>query len=227
MQIYNITKEKVTDLVNKSFDSKDIPEGLCLCKHCRLDVICYVLNRAKPVYVLSERGVAHLKDNYPNSLQEIADLSRLIENGIELVAKAKRTYHIEPDESEVEEAEAYYNFPAITGAVLAGDTFAPVDATIELTLDNKHVIMKDSKWFNPMSINKSNNEHYYFWPKALPAKEAGIERTFLFQIKVKTEEYEVTSHFLELSLISSKNLNDKFEIHNTHTCKNILLFKET
>ena len=226
MQIYNITKEKVTDLVNKAFDSKDRPEDLCLCYQCRLDVICYVLNRAKPVYVLSERGIAHLKDNYSNSLQEIADLTRLVENGVELVAKAKRSHHLETLNSEVKESTAYYNFPAITGSVLAGDTFSPVSAKIELTLDNKYVEMKDSKWFNPMEIEETNNENYYFWPKAITAQEAGVERTFLFQIKVISDAYEVTSHFFEITLVSSKNLNDNFEIHNTYSCKNILLFKE-
>lgn len=226
MQIYNITKERVTDLVNRAFDSKDRPKDLCLCYQCRLDVTCYVLNRAKPVYVLSERGIAHLKDNYSNSLQELADLTRLVDNGINLVSKAKRSHHLEPYESEVEEANAYFNFPTITGAILAGDTFSPVDASVKLLYENKSVVMKDSKWLNPMILTKSKNDNFLFWPKALPADEPGIEKTFLFQIMIDSKTYEDSSHFFELKITSTKKLNERFEAHNTYSCSNILLFKE-
>lgn len=225
MQIYNITKERVTDLVNRAFDSNDGHKDLCLCYQCRLDVTCYVLNRAKPVYVLSERGIAHLKDNYSNSLQELADLTRLVENGISLVSKAKRSHHLEPYESDVVKADAYFNFPTITGAILAGDTFAPVDANVKLLFEKEIVAMKDSKWLNPMTLTKSSNENFFFWPKALPADNPGIERTFLFQVLITSDLYESTSHFFELKITSTKNINYQFEAHNTYTSSNILLFK--
>lgn len=226
MQIYNITKERVTDLVNRAFDSNDRPQDLCLCYQCRLDVTCYVLNRAKPIYVLSERGISHLKDNYSNELQELADLTRLVEDGIHLVAKAKRAHHLDPYQSEVEEADAYFNFPTITGAVLAGDTFAPVDAVVTLTSEDKIIVMKDSKWANPMTLEKSKDDSYLFWPKSIVSKKPGEEKTFLFQINIESDIYENTPHFFELNLKSEKKLNEKFQAHNTYTCNNILLFKQ-
>lgn len=225
MQIYNITQERVTELVDKAFNSDETPKDLCLCYQCRLDVICYVLNRAKPVYVLSERGIAHLKDNYSDSLQELADLTTLIKNGIQLVSKAKRAHHLEPDQSEVEEAEAYFNFPTITGVILSGDTFAPVSAEVTLKMDDKIVIMKDNKWSNPITINEVNNGYYLFWPKAIPSNTLGETKKFIFQIEINSTEYEATPHFFELELTSEKKLNDVFHSHMTHTCSNILLFK--
>lgn len=226
MQIYNITKERINDLVNKAFDSDDRPKELCLCYQCRLDVMCYVLNRAKPVYVLSERGIAHLKDNYSNSLQELADLATLVEDGIKLVSKAKRKHHLDPCESHVEEAEAYFNFPTITGAILSGVTFAPVEAEVTLTMDNKIVPMKDSKWTNPIKLTQSTNEKFLFWPKTVPSKVVGEEKTFLFQLNIVSDEYETTPHFFELTITSEKSVNDHFQAHNTYTCNNILLFKQ-
>lgn len=226
MQIYNITQERVTDLVNRAFDSDDRPKDLCLCYQCRLDVICYVLNRAKPIYVLSERGISHLKDNYSNSLQEQADLTRLVENGLQLVAKAKREHHLDSGETAIGKAAAYFNFPTITGAVLSGDTFAPIDADITLLLDNKPVPMRDTKWTNPFNLDSSINRNYLFWPKSIPSESVGEERTFLFQLNINSNNYEATPHFFELTLNSEKNLNEVFQAHNTYTCNNILLFKQ-
>jgi len=226
MQIYNITQERVMDLVNRAFDSDDRPDDLCLCYQCRLDVTCYVLNRAKPTYVLSERGIAHLKDNYSNSLQELADLTRLVENGINLVSKAKRAHHLDPSKEEVESANAYFNFPTITGSVLSGDTFAPVDATVTLSMDSKVVDMKNSKWLNPMVLEKAKSDNYLFWPKSLISEKVGEERSFLFQLDIVSKNYETTPHFFELNITSEKAPNEVFEAHNIHTCNNILLFKQ-
>ncbi len=225
MQIYNITKERVSELVNKAFESEDRPKDLCLCYQCRLDVMCHVLNRAKPVYVLSERGIAHLKDNYSASLQDLADLTMLVENGIQLVSKAKREHHLDPEKSEVIESEAYFNFPTITGVLLAGETFAPVAANVTLKIDGKLVEMKDSKWFNPMSINDVNNGYYLFWPKAIPSSQPGIYRKFVFQLDIESDDFENTTHFFDLEITSEKELNEEFQAHQTHTCSNILLFK--
>lgn len=225
MQIYNITKERVTELVNKAFDSGDTPKDLCLCYQCRLDVICHVLNRAKPVYVLSERGIAHLKDNYSESLQELADLTTLIENGIHLVSKAKRAHHLEPDNSEVEKSEAYFNFPTITGVILSGDTFAPIAAKVTLMMDEKMAVMKDNKWFNPMETKDVNNGYYLFWPKAIPCNKVGEKRKFIFQLNIESDEYETNPHFFEIELTSEEQLNEVFHSHQTYTCNNILLFK--
>ena len=225
MQIYNITKEKVTDLVNRAFESKDRPKDLCLCYQCRLDVTCYVLNRAKPIYVLSERGITHLKDNYSESLQEIADLTRFVENGINLVSKAKRSHHLEPLESNMEEAPAYFNFPTISGAILSGETFAPIDASVTLIMEGEKVCMKDKKWENPIKLIRPSNDHFLFWPKAIPVGKVGEKKTFIFELNIDAGEYETTPHFFELNLVSEIDLNDKFQAHNTHTCNNILLFK--
>ncbi|MGL1894369.1 MAG: late competence development ComFB family protein [Spirochaetaceae bacterium] len=226
MQIYNITKERVTDIVNRAFDSKDIPKELCLCYQCRLDVTCYVLNRAKPIYVLSERGIAHLKDNYSNSLQDLADLTRLVENGITLISKAKRAHHLEPVESIVEKAEAYFNFPTITGSILSGETFAPIESKVTLILDDDPALMKDNKWDNPIQLTKSTNENYLFWPKAITSTKIGETKTFIFQVEIDSKDYEASPHFFELTLTSEENINDQFQAHLTHTCSNILLFKQ-
>ncbi len=226
MQIYNITKDRVIDLVNRAFDSEDRPKDLCLCYQCRLDVICYVLNRAKPIYVLSERGIAHLKDSYSNSLQDLADLTTLIEVGINLVSKAKRAHHLEPYVSNVEKADAYFNFPTITGSILSGETFSPISAAVTLLLDGNIVDMKDNKWPNPIQLTEKANSNFLFWPKPIAASKVDEEKTFLFQLKIDSDIYETPHHFFEITLNSEKEPNDIFLAHNTHTCKNILLFKK-
>ena len=57
MKIQNIMEDYVTDKVNTMYD--ELPDNsfvTCKCARCRSDVICYVLNRIPPKYVVSSKG---------------------------------------------------------------------------------------------------------------------------------------------------------------------------
>ena len=62
MTIHNLMEDFVYNEVNKVFDAakeKNEPWFTCNCMQCRLDTVCFVLNRIKPRYTASGRGMAH------------------------------------------------------------------------------------------------------------------------------------------------------------------------
>ncbi|HRZ64078.1 MAG TPA: late competence development ComFB family protein, partial [Spirochaetia bacterium] len=61
MEIRNLMEDAVKAVVDELFEleAKDQRLGYCLCDQCRLDVACYVLNRIKPEYIVSSRGLAY------------------------------------------------------------------------------------------------------------------------------------------------------------------------
>lgn len=93
-------------------------------------------------------------------------------------------------------------------------------------MENEIVEMKDNKWENPIQLTEAINKNYLFWPKSIPTDKIGETKTFIFQINIDSEAYEVNPHFFELTITSEEVLNLQFQAHLTHTCNNILLFKK-
>ena len=86
MTIHNLMEDFVYNEVNKAFEAakdKNEPWFTCNCMQCRLDTVCYVLNRIKPRYTASGRGMAHFfKLDKLEKNQLLADIERNGNNGI-------------------------------------------------------------------------------------------------------------------------------------------------
>ena len=60
MDVHNTVEDIVITRVDEIFKTLD-EEGnkkFCTCNQCRLDVICYVLNRLRPHYIVSHKGAS-------------------------------------------------------------------------------------------------------------------------------------------------------------------------
>lgn len=224
MKIHNVTQEAVTELVNEAFKSNDRPKDLCLCNQCHMDVICYVLNRVQPKYIVSDRGISHMSDNYSESLQMRADIVKNINEAMRIVAQAKRTHHLEENFNPATKAQAYFNFPTVSGKILSGINFSPEEVTVELYHDEKLVKMIDPTWENPYSINENCDGNFIFWPMAMPAASEGIRKNFTFEIRILSEQKEPNKIFFSVDGISEKEFSDSFQAHKTITLKETLLF---
>ena len=75
MEIRNLMEDAVLAAVGELFEleEKDPRLGLCTCGQCRLDVACYVLNRIKPEYILSGRGLAYSERDMLEKVQRLFD----------------------------------------------------------------------------------------------------------------------------------------------------------
>lgn len=138
MTIHNLMEDLVYTEVNKVFDAakdKNEPWFTCNCMQCRLDTVCFVLNRIKPRYTASGRGMAHfLQIDQSEKNQLLADISTLAFDGMKTVLSTKRSH----TSSEQALPSGYvFNFPTITGRILDGQTFSPIsDLPVALYLED-------------------------------------------------------------------------------------------
>jgi len=82
MEIHNISEDIVFNSVQEIFESikeKNNPDKLCLCDQCKLDTICYALNRVEPRYVVSNRGITRLEQDWTGRQQIEADITARIQ----------------------------------------------------------------------------------------------------------------------------------------------------
>ena len=96
MNVHNIMEDIVKKNVDDLYEQvkKDGCKWLsCDCMNCRLDTVCYVLNRIPPKYVVSGRGVTHSSSDIGN-LQLKADIDQLSLEGMRTVSATKRPFHL-------------------------------------------------------------------------------------------------------------------------------------
>lgn len=66
MIIHNVMEDLVYTEVNKLFDEAEEKKEswlTCSCMQCRVDTMCYVLNRVKPRYIKRARSLFKIRKN--------------------------------------------------------------------------------------------------------------------------------------------------------------------
>ena len=162
MEIHNLMEDMVTQTVDELFDagSKGEADGWCTCRQCRLDVACYALNRLKPEYVLSGRGVAYADLDYNEKLQRTADVVTYVREGWRRINASPRPNHavFASGDCTALPPGPVYNFRPIVGRLFNGSSFEPiVDARVSLLDENGLVRMMDTTWFNPYDLVRNTN----------------------------------------------------------------------
>ncbi|MBO7174488.1 MAG: late competence development ComFB family protein [Spirochaetaceae bacterium] len=220
MKVQNVMESYITNRTNALYDEFAEAKNsflTCSCENCRMDTICYVLNRIHPKYVVSGRGMTYA--NLALNGQIMADIDAMIIDGMRIVNAAKRPYHEKRKiENPVENVPAF-SFPVFMGAVYDGHTFEPMaGVTVELTADGKLVPMEDASWENPTLTYKPAKGSFTFKPAPLPASKEGETKNFPFTITIRAENYQpliysftipVTSSMGEIPFISLK-LQDSY-----------------
>lgn len=228
MNIHNQMEDLVNAMVNEIFDDErhTKKKGYCVCNQCRLDVVCYVLNRVQPRYIISGRGVSHTENAYQERVQEKADLVALIHDGIEQVSSTKRPYfdHQSYDEDGTPKGPLF-NFPIIKGRIFNGNTFEPITgANVYLQLDSILVEMLDANWQNPCTVHKSAPGSFYFWPAPMPASSVAEKKAFRFEINVKARGFEDLQHFIAVKAISDVGFRDALHTNEGLSTEDLFLF---
>lgn len=183
----------------------DLPE-VCKCLICVEDIATYVLNRVKPYYISSGRGILHLEKDIEPYIQDQADIYTLVLQAVEIIQKRRREHrHAFPqdglailDREEVEVVGAYYlNFPYIVGRVLDALTLKPRGSVrVDLFVyENGHyrlAAMKDPSWINPYVIPSQVAGYFAFWPAPMLAQkqQEHVKETVNFKLCVDDGEYQ-------------------------------------
>ena len=232
VNIHNIIEEQAISRVNQLYEqvkAEKAPWLSCDCENCRLDTICYVLNRINPRYIVSGRGVTHHADVFMNDTQLSADIDRLGIEGMRLVSTAKRPYHktaILNASKDPEVKRPVFIFPTFIGTVFDGSTFEPLaDALVTLKEGQTNAEMMDASWQNPCKTFKATKGSYTFWVAPEVAEEENENKEFTFTIEVAAAGYTPVTYTFSVPLRSSNNT--RRELNSTYSLKiqDLFLFR--
>jgi len=228
MIIHNVTEDRVRRKVREILDEEKEKGTLDFKTSYQneVDLICYVLNRAEPEYVVSGRGMAHMESDYQARVQKETDIETLILEGIRKIKQAQRPHSGDMTAPPRKPQGPYFNFPTVMGRIFHGETFSPV-SNMDITLYNNEgemVTSIDPNWQNPFHLVSNTAGTFLFWPPPVKAKEEGEKRIFGFEVRIKEKDYEDISHFFEITLTADEEYNETFNTSNTFKIKDLYLF---
>lgn len=207
MEIHNISEDVVLSSVQMIFESlkkEGNPEGLCLCEQCKLDTICYVLNRIEPRYTISNRGITRIEQDWSGRQQTEADIATLVYKGIRVVNHNQRPIaHDTFEPASTESKEPTFDLPTIIGRVFDGETFSPlIGAPVELRCGNEIVPMRNQNWQNPCILVEHTPGSFSFWPAPIKVDSVEAHRSIEYSLKIEAPGYEPLVHFFSVPVIS-------------------------
>ncbi|MDR2246626.1 MAG: late competence development ComFB family protein [Treponema sp.] len=231
-EIYNAVEDIVFDHVTEIGNSleKTKKGELCTCRQCRIDTACYVLNRIKPHYISSNRGVARVEQATIARQQQTAEIVSLIYEGIRQVNHNRRPF-IDHGSRKVDPETVLntpiFSIPIIIGRVFNGRNFEPLpEAAVELFQNGNLVAMKGAAWQNPFIIVPNTEGTFTFWPTFIPAETAAVNKIFDFSVKVAAPNLETLTHFFKIPVTSEIQTTDACLMKRSFKLPNLYLFPE-
>jgi competence protein ComFB len=218
-------EDAVLKVVNGICDedaASDSPK-YCTEPECRMDVLCYVLNRVPQRYVSSARGQAHMEAELSNDHQLFVDLVTLSHEGLRRVSSTRRSFYGSGPSGAPGASGPTFYFPVIKGRFFDGLSFEPVTGvSVQLLRDDESVVMLDSRWQNPYEIVANAPGTFLFWPRPID-HDSEITQEFEFEIRVEDEPYEEFHHFFSLALTSTPSMPDSFDLTGEHRLPDLYL----
>jgi competence protein ComFB len=231
MEVHNTVEDKVISKVGQifeDFEKEGNPEKYCTCIQCRMDVICYALNRVTPHYILSNRGASRVQNDIFKYQQQSADITSLIYEGLKRVNHNQRP-NFDHTSVSIESGPItqlpVYNVPTIMGRVFNGDNFTPIsDAVVELLWNGELVPMKDGNWQNPCRVVSPTDGNYSFWPAADVASGVDKHKIFEYAIRISAPGFETLNHFFKIPVASEIRVAGSFSLERTFKLPDLYLF---
>ena len=231
-ELHNIVEDRVISMVDmmfKELNQEGAVRKFCTCNQCRMDVICYALNRLTPHYILSSRGASRVQNENFDYQQQTADMAVVVNEGLHRVSHNMRpnfTHACKADAADHDGEIPVYNVPAIMGRIFNGDNFAPLpEALVELLWNGKPVPMKDGNWQNPYIISPRNEGNYSFWPAPDMASGADKHKIFEYTLKVSSQDFETVTHFFKIPVASEIRQAGSFTLNRTFKLPDLYLFQ--
>jgi competence protein ComFB len=231
MELHNTIKGKVISKVEEIFEALDKTENagkFCTCDQCKMDVICYVLNRTPPRSIVSNRGASRSLEEGIECQQQAADIAALIHDGLKQVNHNLRPNFTHSSEKSAASNEATipkFIIPTIMGRIFNGENFAPLsDATVELIWAGELVVMRDGNWQNPYHIVHNIEGNYSFWPAPVPASRVNNRKIFEYILRVSAPEFETLTHIFKIPVASEIQATMSFSPDRTFKLPDLYMF---
>jgi competence protein ComFB len=230
MELHNTNEDVVIALVNDMFDmfekSGNI-ENICTCEQCRIDTVCYVLNRIEPRYIVSNRGAVRIEQKSIENQQRRADILAMIRESISIINHNKRSSstHGIKKEGPPLHATPVFNLPAIFGRVFDGANFAPMaDIDIELLRSGEMVAMIDNNWQNPFHLIEQSKGTFGFWPAPIVTEEVNMHSMFEFSVRITVQGFDELNYLFKIPVKSEQRSVTTFLLGRTFKLPDMYLF---
>ena len=229
MEIHNASEDIVVSSVQTIFstiEKGNNPDGFCLCDQCRMDTICYALNRIEPHYIVSNRGFTRIEMDGIKRQQVEADIAALVYKGLRLVNHNQRP--TAPHNGSAAQGnntpKPAFDIPTIVGRLFDGVTFEPLaGVTVELRCGGELVPMRNLNWQNPYTLVPNTPGTFTFWPAQMPADSVDIHKLFAFSLKIEAPDYEPVTHFFNIPSVSSL-LPSSYSMDRTFKLPDLYMF---
>jgi len=230
MEIHNRNEDLVYDSAQAIFDEIEKsgnPEKFCLCQQCKIDTICYTLNRVEPNYIVSNRGFTRIEQTGMKRQQIEADINALIYKGLRLVNHNMRPTAPHDGNGISMQKHHYplYDIPTIAGRIFHGISFEPiVGVDVSLYFEGELVKMRNNNWQNPYTMIPSTPGAFSFWPAPFPADSPDITKEFRFSLKINSPDYELLNHSFTVSTTSKFHNPQSYALNRTFKLPDLYLF---
>jgi competence protein ComFB len=229
MEIHNVSEDNVIKTVQEIFDAvkkQGNPDGICLCEQCKLDTICYTLNRIEPRYIVSNRGLTRIEQDGSERHQAHADIAALIYKGLQQVNHNQRpTANHDDTLPEDIVRKLSFDIPTIVGRLFDGETFAPISGvSVELHHNGELVAMRNSNWQNPYTLVANTPGTFTFWPAPVPAAMVDSHQIFEYSIIIESSKYDTLTHFFKIPAVSTFQTNPTYFMNRTFKLPDLYLF---
>lgn len=228
MEIYNLMEDYVKHAIKVLLEDK---EDICKCEQCRMDMICYCLNKTKPRYVISSRGFVHTRNEKRENMQMNIDILALGQEAIDVISHMPRheqKIKIENKENKKEIGKSSFFFPVFVGRVVDEDFQSLSDVKVTLTFADtgEPAEMIGDYWKNPTTLVPAMDGTFSFHVQPLLADELGIKKNFKFCLEIEKEGYEKACKYFEIALFSSISSREIDIAANFYQIEDAILFKE-
>jgi len=230
MDIHNTSEDIVFNMTDEIFEEirkSSNPDNYCLCEQCKVDTICYTLNRITPHYIVSNRGLTRVQQNGIKRQQTEADVTTLLYKGLRLVNHNMRPTapHDGTVTQERKIKQPLFDIPTISGRIFDGISFQPiVNIEVSLYSEGELVTMRNNNWQNPYTMITSTPGGYSFWPAPIPADVIDLERVFNYSLKVNSPDFEQMSHFFSITTVSKFHNPNSYALNRTYKLPDLYLF---
>lgn len=230
MDIHNTNEDLVFSSVQNIFDeiqNGGNPEKFCLCYQCRIDTVCYALNRIEPNYIVSNRGFSRIEQASIKRQQIEADINALIYKGLRLVNHNMRpTAPHDGSTSAIHRINnPVYDIPTISGRIFDGISFEPiVDVDVSLHCEGVAAEMRNSNWQNPFTMVASTPGVFSFWPAPITADSPDTTKEFRFSLRVDSPNYEPLSHHFNITSTSRFHNPQSYALNRTFKLPDLYIF---
>lgn len=228
MHIHNLLEEIVTARVNDLFEEIKHEKAAwftCGCPQCKIDTVCYVLNKLPPRYIVSSRGVTYSQQDTFSNQQLAVDIDSIIINGMKQIMSTRRPHYQILNNPDMAPGKPVFNFPTIVGKIINGQTFEPVyDVDVLLKINGTQCEMFDTTWANPYRIVKNTPGTFAFWPKSLITDSDVKRKLFSFELSVKAAGFEAIDSYFDLDLTAETEPSLFFNAQDTYKIQNLYIF---